>query len=99
MRREQAERRTDDYRRKRALPADRQVSLRTLIASCAVLCGLMLAVAYGAAAIGDRLEPRVSLPAAAGGFDALVNGSASSDETLALALTVRPPAHGHRSWR
>ena len=53
--------------------------------SAAFVCGLLLAVAYGAAAISDALEARVSLVSAAGG-NTFANGASIPSSTVSLAL-------------
>jgi hypothetical protein len=85
MRRDQLERRSDASRRAGSAWPDCRVRVRTLVASCAALCAVLLVVAYGAAAIGDALEPRVSLVAATAGFAAFTNAPNARSGALSLA--------------
>jgi hypothetical protein len=85
MRRDEPERRSDAPRR----GPERRVPLRTLFTSCALLCGLFLGIAYGAAAIDDALETRVSLLAAEGGFAALASAPKTRSEPISVALAGR----------
>jgi hypothetical protein len=88
MRRDEPERRCDAPRR----GPERRVPLRTLVMSCAILCGLFLGIAYGAAAIGDALETRVSLLAAEGGFAALASPPKTRNEPMiSVELAARAP--------
>jgi hypothetical protein len=90
MRRDQPERRSDASRRAKSARTDRRLPVRTLVANCAVLCAILLAIAYGAAAIGDALEPRVSLVAATAGFAAFTNAPNAGTGALSLASKAKP---------
>jgi hypothetical protein len=69
-----------------------------MMLSAAVVCGLLLAVAYGAAAISDALEARVSLVSAAGG-NTFANGASIPSSTVSLALDARAAAGRSASTR
>jgi hypothetical protein len=89
MRRDDPKGRSDATRRDRSTWSERRLSVRTLMLSCAVVCGLLLALAYGAAAISDALEARVSLVSAAGGAT-FANAAGVANSTISLALDARP---------
>ena len=91
MRRDDPERRLDAPWRDCSTWHDRSLSVRTMMLGAAVVCGLLLALAYGAAAIGDAFETRVSLVSAAGG-DTFANALAKPSSTVSLALDGRPAA-------
>jgi hypothetical protein len=90
MRRDQPERRTDAPRLAQSTRPDRRVPVCALVARCAVLCALLLAIAYGVAAIGDAFEQRVSLVAATAGFDAFTNAPDARSGALSLATKGEP---------
>jgi hypothetical protein len=59
-----------------------------MMLSCAVVCALLLAFAYAAAAVSDALETRVSLVSAAGG-ETLALGARPAAGRTALPRTPR----------
>jgi hypothetical protein len=62
-----------------------------MMLAAAIFCGSLLVLAYGAAAISDALETRVSLESAAGG-DTFANAGSIPSSTVSLALDARTAA-------
>jgi hypothetical protein len=84
-------RRSDAARRDRLAWHEGRLSVRAMMLGAAVVCGLLLAFAYGAAAISDALEMRVPLVSAAGG-DTFANAASTPSSTVSLALDARTAA-------
>jgi len=62
-----------------------------MMLGAAVACGLLLALAYGVAAVSDALETRVSLVSAAGG-GTFSNAASISSSTVSLVIDARTSA-------
>jgi hypothetical protein len=67
------------------------VTLRAIVASCAIACSALLVLACGVAVIRDAVETRVSVEAAAAGFHAFANARQTHGAAVSLALDARSP--------